>query len=167
MPLVTITAHLEGEAVLVRSFEALEARLSDATPAWPAVIQEFKTIAQRAFATEGASTGEAWPALAPRTQAERRRKGFPPAHPILQRTGRLMRAVTLESNENVVVDTPTYLGIAIDVPYFVYHQSNAPRRRLPRRAPLLYTADDRHALLRPVRRWMTGHDPNAPVQGAA
>ena len=165
MPLFTITATLEGETVLDKRLQALEERIGDVRPAWPAVIAAFKQITGKAFATEGASTGQAWRPLAPATQADRRRGGFPPAHPILQRTGDLRRAVMLESGDNVVVDAPRYLGIAITLPYFAYHQSNKPRTRLPRRAVINFTADDRHALVRPLRRWLTGHDPNALVQG--
>jgi phage gpG-like protein len=52
----------------------------------------------------------------------------------------------------------TALGLSIgtDVEYFKYHQSNKPRKRLPRRAPVLLTADDRHALMRPIRLYLTG-----------
>lgn len=162
--MVNITAHLEGERVIDRSFQAIEGRLDDASPAWPAVIAVFKRITKAAFASEGASTGQAWRPLTRETQGDRRRAGFPPAHPILQRTGTLMRAVTLESGDNVVVDAPKYLGISIDLPYFAYHQSNKPRHVLPRRAPVLLTADDRHALVRPLRLYFTGHDPDAAVR---
>lgn len=159
MATVEIIATLQGETVIARSFDALEERLGDATPAWPAVIAVYKQLTRRAFATEGESTGEAWPALAPRTQRERARLGYGAAHPILERSQRLLHAVTLESGENTVVDAPKYLGIAIEVEYFVYHQSNQPRMRLPRRAPINFTADDRHVLVRPLRLYFTGYDP--------
>jgi hypothetical protein len=46
--------------------------------------------------------------------------------------------------------------------YFKYHQSRAPRSKLPRRAPVLLTADDRNALVFPIRLYITGRDINAP-----
>jgi hypothetical protein len=45
-----------------------------------------------------------------------------------------------------------------------YHQSKLPRTRLPRRAIIDLTEDDKHELVRPLRRHVTGHDANAPVR---
>lgn len=49
-------------------------------------------IAQR-FYSQASATGP-WPALHRRTRAERRRLGFPPARPILRRTGSYFRSFT-------------------------------------------------------------------------
>jgi hypothetical protein len=105
----------------------------------------------------------AWPQLAASTQADRRRKGFSPAHPILHRTGMLERALTIGEGA-FVATTPTSLRYVLgeDVDYFKYHQSNRPRTRLPRRAPVLLSEDDKTEIVRPIRLWITGRDPNAP-----
>jgi hypothetical protein len=49
---------------------------------------------------------------------------------------------------------------------FAFHQSTRPRKKLPRRAPVLLTADDRTAMMHPVRLYVTGRDPNAPRRAA-
>jgi hypothetical protein len=158
-----LTVRVEGEVVIDRLLRGIEERAADIRPALPAMVKEFQAIVARAFASEGGSTGAAWPQLKPRTQAERRRLGFPPAHPILQRTGKLRRALS-EGEGAYVSMRPDGLRYQLgeEVGYFVYHQSLRPRTRLPRRAPVNLTADDRTALVHPVRLWLTGRDPNAP-----
>jgi hypothetical protein len=121
------------------------------------VLQAFYQITRAAFNTEGASTGAPWAQLAPATEADRKRKGFAPAHPILQRTHTLERALT--GGGGAFASTgPSRLVVILsgELSYFKFHQSNRPRTMLPRRAPVLLTADNRHALLRPVRLYLTG-----------
>lgn len=163
--MITITAHLQGEQVVHRRLSAIEERARDATPAWPAVIAVFKTIVEEVFASEGASTGEPWAPLKPATQQDRVRHGYPAAHPILRRSGRLERSLMLGS-ESIVVEAPRYLALGSDVEYFVFHQSKRPRQVLPRRAVINLTEDDKHELVAPLRLWFTGRDPDAPRRSA-
>jgi hypothetical protein len=153
---------IEGDIVVDRVLQGLEDRAHDVSPAWPKFVEVFQGIEQRAFASEGGSTGAPWKQLAPRTQKERQRLGYGPAHPILQRTTKLMRALTTGEGAFVSM-SPTSLRYILSetVGYFKYHQSNRPRTRLPRRAPVLLTADDRTALVHPIRLYVTGRDPNA------
>lgn len=155
---------VEGEVIVDRVLQGIEDRARDISPAWPAVIRVFQQIQTQVFASEGGSTGAPWPQLAPSTQAQRRRLGFGPQHPILQRTGTLMRALTIGEGAYIST-TPTTLRYLLSqetVPYFKYHQSLRPRKRLPRRAPVLLTADERTALMHPIRLYITGRDVNAP-----
>lgn len=159
-----LTLVVEGDVIVDRLLQGLDARARDLTPVWPEVVRVFQGVVAKAFASEGASTGADWPELAPSTNADRMRQGFPPAHPILQRTGKLMRALTVGEGA-FVATTPTsmrYIVSEQETPYFKYHQSTAPRLRLPRRAPVLLTADDRTAVVHPIRLFITGRDPNAP-----
>lgn len=160
MPLVRIRMRLEGEAIIDRVLAGIEDRASDLTPAWPGVLAAFYVITRQAFATEGASTGATWPQLKPRTQAERRRQGYQPAHPILQRTRALARALTGEGGA-FASTAPRRLALRLssEVDYFKYHQSTRPRRRLPRRAPVLLTADNRTQLIHSIRLYLTGRAP--------
>lgn len=154
--MLVITGHLEGEQVIQRQLDGLEERLSDMTPAWPSVLRAFRTIMSAAFASEGGSTGSPWPQLAESTVKQREREGFPGRHPILARTHTLERALTTEGGASVVVQLPHYFAVAIDLDYFKYHQSNRPRTKLPRRAPINFTQDDKTELLRPIRLYVTG-----------
>jgi hypothetical protein len=158
-----LTVRLEGEAVIDRVLSGVEARARDVSPAWPAVVQAFRAIVARAFATEGASTGAPWAPLAPATQAQRAAQGFGAAHPILKRHGTLERALTLGEGAYVATSTTSlrYILGGRTGEIFAMHQSTRPRTKLPRRAPVLFTADDRTALVHPLRVWLTGRDPNA------
>lgn len=165
---VTISGFLDGVQVIDRQLDALENRITDVSPAWPAVVNVFRQIARATFDTEGASNaGGQWPALAPSTQKDRARQGYGAAHPILQRTQRLMRSVTAGTGDTILVETPRYLGIGSAVPYIQFHQSTAPRTKLPRRAVVDLTTDDRHELLRPIRQYLTGLEPRGRRQAAA
>lgn len=160
--MLRVTLTIEGEVVIDRLLEGLEERAKNLRLAWPALVRVFRQIARQAFDTEGQSTGDAWPQLAVRTVDDRRRKGFGPEHPILQRTQKLMRSLVIGSDGGYTVMNDQSLEIGTNVEYFRYHQSNKPRFKLPRRAPILLTADDRHELFRPIRLHLTGRDPNAP-----
>lgn len=164
--MLRVTLTIEGEIVVDRLLEGIEARARDMTPAWPAVVRAFRSIVNRAFATEGATTGEPWPELAESTQRDRAAKGFKPAHPILERTGRLVRSLVLGDRDASVDARPESLNVLTDVEYFVYHQSRRPRRRLPRRAPVLLTMDHRHEVMRPIRLYLTGRTPGGPQREA-
>ncbi len=164
---VRITLTLEGEILIDRTLSGIEERMSNLAPAWPAVLKAFQGAVSKAFATEGASTGAPWAPLAKSTQAERVRLGFGAAHPILKRTGKLERALTVgEGAFASMAPTSLTYRLSADVDYFKYHQSNRPRTRLPRRAPVLLTADDRTQLLHPIRLYLTGRDPNGASRAA-
>lgn len=154
--MLVITAHLEGEEVIQRQLKGLEDRITDLTPAWPSVLKVFRGIMKQAFATEGGSTGSAWAQLAPSTVKQRQREGFPGAHPILARTHTLERALTSDGGASIVVQLPKYFAVAVDLDYFKYHQSKKPRTKIPRRAPINLTQDNKTQLLHPIRLYVTG-----------
>jgi hypothetical protein len=162
-----MTLSIEGIPEVDRMLQGIESRMQDVSPAWPKVVEAFQAIVARAFSSEGASTGAPWAQLKPRTQLDRQRHGFPPAHPILQRTGKLQRALTTGEGAYVrsMANRLEYL-LSSEVGYFKYHQSRQPRTRLPRRAPVLLTGDDKNALVFPIRLYVTGRDLNAPRRQA-
>lgn len=158
--MVTIRLVIEGEVVLSRALEGIEARLNDLSGAWEPIVSVFRGIVARAFATEGGSTGAQWKSLADSTQADRRRRHFGPEHPILERTGTLRRSLTTDQGLGFTTKSPASLAIGTNVRYFKYHQSLKPRKKLPRRAPVLFREQDRQDLVFPIRLWITGRDPN-------
>lgn len=158
----------EGVLVVDRLLRGVEERMGDLTPIWPKVVMAFREIEKKVFDTEGGSTDDgAWPELAERTQKERARLGYGAAHPILQRTQKLQRALTLGVGMYERM-TPTSLQLQLepDLKYFDYHQSRAPRKKLPRRAMVSLTEADRQELMRPIRLYITGRDPDAPRRSA-
>lgn len=166
LPTFRLRFFFEGKAVIDREVGAVELRLSDVSPAWPAFVRVFREIVGRAFTTEGASTGKPWKPLAKATQADRRRAGFGAAHPILRRTNELYGSI-MGGGGGFVETTATSIAIGSNDPIFWYHQSARPRKRLPRRAMVLLRGPDRTALARPVLNWVAGRDPNAARRAAA
>jgi len=82
---------------------------------------------EQQFKTEGGLTG-GWQPLSEATI--RGRKGS--AHPILQVSGALRRSFySLVDEKRAIISSKS--------PYFKYHQSRMPRKKLPRRAMLVLT----------------------------
>lgn len=160
--MITFRFTFEGEVVLSRTLDGIIERAEDMRPAWPEVVRVFRAMVNQAFATEGASTGQKWPGLKLSTAQDRLRKGFTGFHPILQRTGELKRSID-GGGGGFVEETATSIAIGSNDPVFWYHQSRQPRKRLPRRAPVLPTAADRAALMRPVALHLRGLNASSPV----
>ena len=152
----TVRLGISGETDVARRLEAFALYVSDLTPAWPAVDRAVQSVIAAQFASEGAHGGEIWKPLKPRTQRERQRLGFQPSHPILRRTGDLEKSLTQGTGDTISAHLPLQYRYGTAVPYFVYHQSKAPRTRLPRRAPVEFAADDRNAVMRPIRVYVRG-----------
>lgn len=56
------------------------------------------------FANESSGDGSSWTALAPRTNVDRQRRGFPTVHPILARTGGYRASFTVMSASNSLAE---------------------------------------------------------------
>lgn len=163
---VTVAAHLEGADVVMRRFQGIAANAEDVSPAFPEVQRAFFNVVRRAFETEGGSTASGpWRSLAERTTRERRAQGYDPFHPILQRTQTLMRSLTLPGADAVMIGAPKMLALGSGVDYFKYHQSNRPRTKIPRRAPVDVTQADKHELLRPIVNHITGRSASSRLPG--
>ncbi len=157
---VHITGTLDGLRIIDRQLQGIEERASDLTPAYGEVRRVFAEIVARAFATEGASGASGpWAPLAKSTQAERKAKGYAPDHPILERDSRLRRSLVEDTGDTIKVETPRSFAIGSRAPSVAYHQSLEPRTRLPRRPVFDPTGDDKHALVQPLRRYVTGYEP--------
>lgn len=89
-------------------------RLADdlAAPPVEAVRPVQETIrAAFDFAFEREGGAEPWAPLAPYTQRERRRLGYPPQHPILQRTGSYRRSFSEEGDANHISEWEVAGGV--------------------------------------------------------
>jgi hypothetical protein len=80
------------------------------------------------FATQGGALGVTWPTLATST-IKQKAKHFP------QYQGTpLIRTGKMKSMDSFKIEaSPTEVKITNTAPYFKYHQSSAPRTKLPRR----------------------------------
>ena len=124
MPNLEITFSIEGDVEMLRQLQGVSRDLKS----WDKEFKQvgsflLKTFKQN-FDTEGRTLGVPWQSLKPSTVAQKQRLGYPSN--ILVRTGRLKESFKAKAGSfSVVISNPT--------PYFVYHQSKAPRSKLPRR----------------------------------
>lgn len=167
--IIAFELEVAGVAEVDRFFEVQELRVSDLRGAWPATDAVFSDILARHFDSEGAHGGTPWPDLAVSTQYDRRTQGYPPDHPILVRSGMLRDSfVDPEAPGSISEHGPFRWARGSTVEGAAAHQTGTKDGRLPKRAIIEMNDADRHRLLRPIRNWVTGHDPWAGASlGAA
>lgn len=82
--------------------QALELTQRQFPELWIKALNDVGDIAHkyfgRQFASEGGEFGEKWAALKQRTQEDRKRRGYKPAHPILVRRGYLRASLTSKTS---------------------------------------------------------------------
>lgn len=116
---------IEGEQQLSRILELASQKVKDWSPAFAETAQTMKFVfSTEVFATEGAVIGERWSPLS-RAYAFEKSKRYP-GQGLLQATGKMKNS--FQTSYNGMSAT-----ISNSAPYFPYHQSNQPRRKLPRR----------------------------------
>lgn len=94
---------------------------------------------EKNFESEGATFGNKWKGLTPGYQGQKQRKFG--SQKILQATG-AMRAAFVSKT------TATVSTISNKAHYFKYHQSSAPRRKMPRRVMMEITRTQQAEILR-------------------
>ena len=119
---------IDGVAELSRILMLEHQKVSDFKKPLQASARLVRSDVETQFKTEGGLVG-GWKPLAESTIKGRIRAGFG-SSPILQRTGALRRSFySLVDEKRAIISSRS--------PYFVYHQSRATRKRLPRRAMLV------------------------------
>ena len=120
-----VVIDIEGERQLSRKFEIMADGIEDFSKPLREINQEYRSAIDRNFASRGAEFGESW---APR------KASYP--WPLLQRSGKM---------RNSMYSTISKVELKIEnmTDYFKYHQSRAPRTKLPRR--VMFALDERRA----------------------
>lgn len=144
-----ITINLLGEDQIVRRFERLEADAADMRPAWKDIRQLLITGGKQQFNTEGGHWSGGWQPLAPATVEFKRRHGYDVR--ILHRTGKLRRAAA-GGVGSAFLSTADTMRYGITIPYAVYHQSNAPRKKIPQRKIVQLGEDDKRDIMKILQR---------------
>jgi phage gpG-like protein len=112
--MLELNFKLEGEEEMVRRFRNISADLKDFRPEFQKSANFLKDFfGGEVFETRGAVIGEKW-------------KPTKNLWPILERSGRMRRSFKTKADSK-----SAQVWNAVD--YFAYHQSNKPRRKLPRR----------------------------------
>nr|DAJ28863.1 MAG TPA: virion morphogenesis protein [Caudoviricetes sp.] len=132
---IYISGHVEGDTQIARQFMGLETNLQNFHKPLDKSRKQLLKTTDANFGVSGALMG-GWQ---PRTQIY--------SWPLLQRTGR-MRG---DFRSSVKVSR---MEIWNPTPYFKYHQSNRPRRKLPRRVMLKIIAQDKRRIMKFFHEWL-------------
>lgn len=132
--------EVEGHKELSRVLIGMESKLKDFTPPLRDSAQYLeKVFSTEVFDTQGAAIGQRWKRLSPLTVAQKARQGLSTL-PLIG-TGALQAAFRSAVS-------PLEAVISNVAPYFKYHQSRAPRSRLPRRAMMGLGNDQKTSIVR-------------------
>jgi phage gpG-like protein len=116
---------IEGEEQLVRNLKDIGQGVKDWMPAFKEASDKLlKVFSDDVFRTQGGAIQEKWNPLKPKYLAQKVKSGYPAD--ALVKTGRM------KSNFQSIVKTDR-AEIWNSTQYFKYHQSAAPRNKLPRR----------------------------------
>ena len=119
--------EIEGSRELSRVLNNVSRAAKDfKKPLGQSAVMLRKLFEGDVFVTEGAAIQRKWARLSPATVASKARSGYPfPTKPLVA-TGKMQKSFyTRVYSEYAVVGN--------NADYFKYHQSNKPRKRLPRR----------------------------------
>ena len=132
---LSITASVDASAALAANKIRLD-RISDMSPVWEYIADDFATKEGTVFKRGGASSGfDKW---APLKQSTIDRKLSSPykknASRILVRTGNLRASLTQRSHSNFIFrSNRSYMEIGTSVKYAGIHDKGDPRSGLPQR----------------------------------
>lgn len=116
---------IEGEKQLSRILLGMETGLSNFKKPLDTIARNLVSLfTNEVFQTRGGVIQESWASLSPYTLATKARRGLPAA-PLIA-TGAMQHAFksAVTSDQAIIYNTADY---------FKYHQSNQPRKKLPRR----------------------------------
>lgn len=136
----SLSWSIEGDKQLSRRLRKITTEISDFQKPFKRAADHLVGIYKRdVFQTRGGIIDERWARLSPATVAAKARSGFPAA-PLI-RTGRMKRGFrSFATSESATIGNNTS--------YFKYHQSNRPRRKIPRRVMMKLGAVQREDVVR-------------------
>lgn len=154
MPL-ELSVQVFGEDVVRRRFLRFAERAEDASSAFHAIAGILERATAQNFATRGVSGGSRWRDLAPATRIRKAREGLDPR--ILQATHRLHDSLVVSSHPDHVEHIgPDEMRWGSRVEYGKFHQSTAPRTKIPYRPPVHLNERDKRAIVRETQKALTG-----------
>lgn len=157
---VLFSVEVAGETQVSAYLAGIADKIKDLRPIWPEIDLILRKSVATMFKREGRGRFK-WKELAEATKIDRERKGFPSAHPILTRTGRLRRGAARPHGEHIFVKRKLSMDFGDTVPYGIYHQMSreirAGRGKLPRRPYIYIDKKDVAKIIGIIRRFvMTG-----------
>ncbi len=123
--------NIEGEQQVSRNLRGIDESMGDWTPTFKKVgvyLTDF--FSGEVFNTQGAVIGEHWTP---------RKKNY--SWPILEKSGTMRHNFVYHAEDKQVLITNI-------TSYFKYHQSNKPRRKLPRRVMMKLDNDRKNQIIK-------------------
>ena len=131
---------VDGQVQISRVLLGVSAAIQDWTPALSQSAEDLIEIfSYDVFETEGGAIDEAWAPLSPAYEVQKERHF--PGQNILTASG-LMR----DSFTSMIDSTSLTIGNSAE--YFKYHQSSAPRTKMPRRVMMTLTENMREMVVK-------------------
>lgn len=120
-----ITIEVDGIRELDRAFVSTRGHLEDLRPVWPAVERAFQKVEDEQFKSEGAKgrSGKWKPLTREYAIAKAKKYGN---KPILQREERLVRAMTSNSPDTVVIKEKQEFGYGTSLFYMPFVHAKRP-----------------------------------------
>jgi phage gpG-like protein len=123
--MLKITVTIKGDEETRRKLRRLGSDLNNMQPAMTKIGNELEDYySSRAFSSQGDVFGQSWRGLSARYAGQKRKRWG--SRPLLVASGAMQRSFYSRANNDSVL-------ISNKAPYFRYHQSSAPRYKLPRR----------------------------------
>ena len=145
---------LEGMDSVLRRVAVIAAHAARPQPALKAAQRILGASIARNFAQAGRP--DRWPRRVSNAAGQFIRPDTQ-THPLLRKSGRMAAAASSTNHGGdsisriTIAREASQLEQGLTVPYAIYHQSDAPRRRLPRRPFLLLHAEDATAIREAAR----------------
>ena len=135
-----LSVTIEGEQQLSRKLRIVQELVKDWTPAFQETAETLKDVfSGEVFDSEGGAIEESWPRLSP-AYAYRKARLYPGTG-ILVATGAMRESFVATFSKDMAV-------VGNSSEYFKYHQSNAPRTKLPRRVMMKLTNELKTRIVR-------------------
>lgn len=138
---LNVLVNIKGDAVLMRKIKNLGEELLNLKEAFEHIGEDIAAYSSgQTFTDQGGNLGTPWQQLSAATQIQKI-KHYPEYAAVpLMRTGDMSRSFTYKAEERGVEVVNT-------APHFKYHQSTAPRKKLPRR-PMFAINNDIKKIIR-------------------
>lgn len=137
---------MEGTTELSRVLQGMKTKLKDFSKPFASASKELiKIYSNDVFNTQGGEINERWERLSPYTVAQKSRLGFP--KDILVRTGKMQKGF------KSIIDKEQAL-IYNDTEYFKYHQSNQPRKKIPRRVMMKLAENQKQMVVKEFQKYL-------------
>jgi phage gpG-like protein len=135
--MIKLSVEVEGKAELSAELMAVDEIISDFSPVWKGVQQEFFEIEREQFESEGAKgTTGAWKELsAAYSEIKVRKYGN---LPILQASRRLFKSLTSQTSDSIAETSKTEAVFGTKLEYASRHQTGGGN--LPKREPISLSA---------------------------